>query len=694
MWRKTPNNALKKKPQDSTQQRNMFLEQDENEQLQQEFDLTELESDPELNQQLRDLGWEDDHHDGNSDLQVSSPPVIPLSTKVPVKVVETTTSDPREWEKNDMEGIDILNDDDIQLTESDMNDPALLDMYHALETEGVTPQESSVHQYEKTVSVRCRNNTTIKDAERSSSSSNNSSSTVGTTGPSSEDIKTRAMQFYREGKKDEATRWLRVSKLMATGSSYEDASKSLVAPAVAATSSNTGKPSSVSVPKESPKNTPNNTVVIPSSNNKTSHQRLSHPTSSSIISSSGSVSVSTSGTTPVASREARFALLETALREAQQQALNEAKQQKGTNDKLAIAKMREYKRYEQELAVLESRKGMVHAEPAPFLWRTVVTETAVEHVDIGDDQLCLFVEGVFDMEGALVGQSSRNITLTYDLGIPRDDPAVGQVQGKIDGATWSCRMNFKRILPIIKRGRSIQQLLVRKKASFEVILNRGMFYSNVSLGTTTLPLADLLTKCECGGTLSLLKPAGESAGGGAHGTGGRKGAMVSAGSVKVLLTLRKPLSQPEVNRTEERVLVLEQWPMVADPQIKIDSSYHSASDKVTNDALSSSSSSSTAAAMTTVQGSMPHDLSPEEHIKSTTPTTALPPPPPLTAREKADPCAVEFLESNDVIEAELEATQQALAALTGGPPVTSVLLSTLSPDSCRWPPFRSASCYI
>ena len=345
-------------------------------------------------------------------------------------------------------------------------------------------------------------------------------------------------------------------------------------------------------------------------------------------------------------------MLESALREAQQQALNEAKRQKGTNDKLAIAKMREYKRYEQELAVLESRKGMIHAEPAPFLWRTVVTETAVEHVDIGEDQLCLFVEGLFDMEGALVGQSSRNITLTYDLGIPRDDPIVGQVQGKIDSNTWSCRMNFKRILPIIKRGKSIQQLLVRKKASFEVILNRGMFYSNVSLGTTSLPLVDLLTKCECGGSLSLLKPAGES-------TGGRKGAMVSAGSVKVLLTLRKPLSQPEVIRTEERVLILEQWPMVVNPQIKIYSSCHTASEMATNDAPSSS------AAMATVQSSMPHALSPDEHHITTTVTTT--PPLTLTAREMTDPCAVEFLESNDVMEAELEVTQQALVALAGAP---------------------------
>ena len=659
MWRKSPttnNNAPKK--QDS--ERNYaVLGYDTNDQLPDEFDLTELENDAVLNQELRDLGWSDDHE------EVNHPPPLPppnpvtraLSTNVPVNVV---TTDSRAWEKQAVEEMDDLNDDDIQLTESDMNDPALLDMYHELETAGESPQKT-VHHHEKTASIRNNDSTTIRKAETSNSNQNSIgiNSTEGmnlsSIGPSSEEIKSRALQCYRVGKEEEATRWLRVSKLMAAGTSYEDATKSVVAATSAATATSTSTNAGKASSKEPPKQTSNNNVIVPSSSNKTSNQRLPNPTSSSIA-SSGTVSASSIHTnTPVASRETRFVLLESALREAQQQALNEAKRQKGTNDKLAIAKMREYKRYEQELAVLESRKGMIHAEPAPFLWRTVVTETAVEHVDIGEDQLCLFVEGLFDMEGALVGQSSRNITLTYDLGIPRDDPIVGQVQGKIDSNTWSCRMNFKRILPIIKRGKSIQQLLVRKKASFEVILNRGMFYSNVSLGITSLPLVDLLTKCECGGSLSLLKPAGES-------TGGRKGAMVSAGSVKMLLTLRKPLSQPEVIRTEERVLVLEQWPMVVNPQIKIDSSCHTASEMVTNDAPSSSA---VAAAIATVQGSMPHALSPDEdHITTIATSTS---PLTLTAREMTDPCAVEFLESNDVMEAELEVTQQALVALAGAP---------------------------
>ena len=670
MLRKTPNNNAGGKKQDST--RNMFLlDTDENEQFQ-EFDMAELEADAELNRELRDLGWVD-HHDGiSSDPPISSPPRLPAPMKVPVKVVEKATSDPREWDKHDMEVLDVVEDDDIQLTESDMNDPALLDMYHALETAGASPQETEP-VYEKTASIR--DNATTKNAENSSSISAGITNTVGAAGtsqpslaPSSEQIKARAMQFYREGNTTEAARWLRVSKLMAAGSSFEDASKSL---AGSSTAVNTGKPSPVPAPKEQPKNTPTSAVGA-SSNNKTSNQRgQSNPTSSSTASAASS----TNATTFVASRETRFALLESALREAQQQALDEAKRQKGVNDKLAVARMREYKRYEQELAVLESRKGMAHAEPAPFLWRSVVTETAVEHVDIGEDQLCLFVEGVFDMEGALVGQSSRNITLTYDLGIPRDDPVVGEVKGKVDGNTWSCRMNFKRILPIIKRGKSIQQLLVRKKATFEVVLNRGMFFSNISLGTTTLPLVDLLTKCECGGALPLLRPAGDSA-------GGRKGGMLTAGSVKVLLTLRKPLSQPEVIRTEERVLVLEQWPTVVDPHNNMDSSNYSAAqlhqNKVTTDV--SSSSLSTAAVMTNVQGNPP-----EQHLKATTTTTAKDTAAAtsadsgssgfdqLTAREKADPCAVEFLDSNDVIEAELESTQQALVALAGGPPSPRLL---------------------
>jgi hypothetical protein len=43
-------------------------------------------------------------------------------------------------------------------------------------------------------------------------------------------------------------------------------------------------------------------------------------------------------------------------------------------------------------------------------------EEKTEHLEIGEDQLKLLIGSVDDLEGALVGESSRNIQLEYDLG--------------------------------------------------------------------------------------------------------------------------------------------------------------------------------------------------------------------------------------------------------------------------------------
>jgi hypothetical protein len=170
-------------------------------------------------------------------------------------------------------------------------------------------------------------------------------------------------------------------------------------------------------------------------------------------------------------------------------------------------------------------------------------------------------------------------------------------------------------------------LVARKKATFEVILNRGFFFSAVSLGVATMPLADLLTKCECGGLLPLFKADGKKNG--------------AAGSVRVALRLRRPLQSPEVIRSEERKLVIDFWPPVQLPPGVI----RTASESIEHMSASK-------------------DL-PKPSIESDEPpspqASAMPSlEPPLSAREIVDPFGIDFIVSNDVLEAEL---QSALAAL-------------------------------
>jgi hypothetical protein len=55
----------------------------------------------------------------------------------------------------------------------------------------------------------------------------------------------------------------------------------------------------------------------------------------------------------------------------------------------------------------------------------------VEHLDVGDDQLVLIVEGLYDINDLLIGQSSRAIVITYDLSVPKDEPVTGKITGKV-----------------------------------------------------------------------------------------------------------------------------------------------------------------------------------------------------------------------------------------------------------------------
>jgi hypothetical protein len=128
------------------------------------------------------------------------------------------------------------------------------------------------------------------------------------------------------------------------------------------------------------------------------------------------------------------------------------------------------------------------------------------------------------------------------------------------GADNCVILDFKRIIPVIKRGRSIQALVARKKCTFEITLTRGMFYSPISLGTASLALSGLNEKCEIGGVLTIEKTSKDP-----HFGTGKKGKEnnSSPGSVRVLLRVRKPLAGPEVIRSEERTLVLETWPSVS-----------------------------------------------------------------------------------------------------------------------------------
>jgi hypothetical protein len=545
---------------------------------------------------------------------------------------------------NGLQGVDmnvgLVEDGAIELTEEDFNDPALTTAYETLidgdaddEADGDVAESIAAEPVVAAMPPRPVPSPPppLPPPPLTKSMS-----------MSAEQCKARALQLSKEGNKADAVKWLKVAKIIEAGGDFDDASKLLLVPTLPSPTgrrppvSNNGSNTAIAA---APSNTTAASTITAAANAATD---TADPGGPAHASSSSSFASSSSSSSSSSAREARFALLESALTEAKQQAIASAKRLKAVDEKAAVSKMREYKRYEQELVVLESRRRTTNAEPAPFYWRTVVKEVAAEHLDIGEDQLALAIDGVFDLEGALAGHSSRNITVAYDLGIPRDEPATGKVNGKVD-PSWGARLNHKQILPVIKRGRTLQQHLARKKATFEVILNRGMFFSSVSLGTATLPLADLLTKCECGGTLQLARPAEP----------GRRASTMSAGSVVARVRLRKPVAGPELVRFEERVLVLEPWPAV-----DLNGVVGVAAETPATPAPSQSTESIPTRSTSAPAPAPPLAAPPAQVDRHTRADFSL-----LTAREKNDPCAVEFLESNDVLDAELTAVNAALAQL-------------------------------
>ncbi|CAM9722637.1 unnamed protein product [Ectocarpus fasciculatus] len=279
----------------------------------------------------------------------------------------------------------------------------------------------------------------------------------------------------------------------------------------------------------------------------------------------------------------------------------------------ATEQMKLYKMYTQELAVLQSRRSTPGLSPPLFRWETTQISTPVENTYLGEDQIELVVNGARDMEVLLSGHGHRSISISYNMGIPRDDPATGHIPAKKYVDEIGCVWDFKVVLPF-KRGRSLNKLLERKKIIFEIILHRGMFSGgDVTLGMVSLPLVELLTKTTTGGdALPLTK----------EGRGRGIGGVLSA-----YAKVRVPIDGPEVRITEERQLVVLPWPDVG--------------------TVASPKEAPAAAALTATASVGPGNS--HEHVAKQ-----------LSEKEIQDPFSVGFLISNDVMDTELESLRAEL----------------------------------
>ena len=307
------------------------------------------------------------------------------------------------------------------------------------------------------------------------------------------------------------------------------------------------------------------------------------------------------------SEEAYCSLLR-ALNEARDCSLQSAKALKEKALlKEAAEKMRLYKKYSQEIDVLNSRRA-VGSPCALFHWQSEKHTRRVENLDIGECSVRVEISHLTSFDSSAVPVGSV-VTLDYCLNIPKDSPITGSAMGTCVSAE-RVDFNHSQIHKLDTRSKSLQSLVGRRKATFTLFLKKWGFFggSLLPLGQALMPLSDLADKCavSCDG-LPLLEHASATKGSRAKGL---------PGALRASVKLRTPLSGPQEERVSERVLMIGEW-LDAEPSPAKEAPSSSSSSAEIGDKFSS-----------------------------------------LTDLERRDPFSVDLLESNDVMTAELEILAQ------------------------------------
>lgn len=268
----------------------------------------------------------------------------------------------------------------------------------------------------------------------------------------------------------------------------------------------------------------------------------------------------------------------------------------------------------------------------------------MENVEIAEDEVKVIIEGVYDIAGIVETHSSRLISVSYLLGIAKEETAP-TVTPQVKYDAGKVEFSYQLVLPVLKRGRHVQQLYARKKATFDVVLHKGFWKGSEVLCQAVLPLADLLTKSKVGGQLPL-KTVKES-------ESSKKGKVVG-GQLTAYVVIRSPLGGPEVVVTEERKLVIEPWPpVISTPIAPVVASSGAAT--TGNGTVVDRTSTPVSASISDTEPLYAMEDAPATPAPVMTGVLAT-----VTEQEKNDPHCVDFIESNDVLEAEIAAAEALL----------------------------------
>lgn len=580
-----------------------------------DFDLNSLLNDKDLLKDLHSLGWSEPSSAHQSQSLPQPPPVagtISNSQRQPQQQQQSmpviTQSLPNVEPLLDISHLlqdhkDIENFDEHTLNEEELhNDEELLQEYAVLAGTSTVTTTSTLTtttkvQPSSAPTIATSNNSSARGPSSTMVTSSATTTTIANTpNPQSvtsiEEAKRLACKFKRDGDTDEALKWFRHAKKLEQQQQQVSSSRSSASVVTSTAAVNGGN-----MVNNKSSNLPAQSVPLrPTPGSKEAIQQ-------------------------------QFNNLESALMEASNLALNQAKEAKSQGDnKLAIEFMKEYKKYEQEIAVLRTRILLPGSTAPLFQWQSTQRQVKVEHLEIGENDMKVDIEAIHGLETVLESHSSRSISVRINYGGGEDAMAITTPSFKYLNDTKSVSCPFSTTLTgIVKRGKVGQTSFLRKKLTLDIILHRGFFRSDIVIAQSIISFQELGEKSSYSGKMPIY----------AVDEKGEKKGKALGGWMKASIQLRTPLLKPELQVHEERKLIVQPWPeLIVSSPTAIDTS-------------SQSTSTSTNVVPSTTSA-------PVQEKASSVPTFE------LTELEKSDPESVDLLVSNDVLTAEITRVEEIL----------------------------------
>jgi len=340
-------------------------------------------------------------------------------------------------------------------------------------------------------------------------------------------------------------------------------------------------------------------------------------------------------------------------------------------------KLLEYKGYMQDMNALRARRAM-SPRPLPplFHWKSVQLRTEHENTAIALDSLRVTVHSIRDFSSLVRGHSRQTVVLQYDVGIPKDSAAVGRVPGEIAACTGSAHVEVSHTAEhgFGRRSKALGLQVARKHVTFAVSVPATFFLKAKVLGYAVCPLRDLSERCDVSTVSCPIMETDPNEGSRAT----QKHNKCVGGEIVVSLSVRRPFDvEREVRVCEVRRLVIDanswnNFPAVA--PVATPTVQNIATAAATPPAsVASDETVPVQAADSSSQGSVG---APAIDAAATAAAAAVPvaspaiasgpPLAPLTELEKKDPLGVQFVESSDVFDWELQTCDDQLARLGSG----------------------------